>query len=346
MKRKTLLLSTFIAGIIILPMASYSMTISFYLGKVKLIRGGKAIKMKKGLSVGNGDIIKTGKGSIVELKYTDNSKVSIKPHTTVKIGSKHVEGSEGVSVVSGRIVGKFVKLKKGRHKLYTPTTVAGVRGTKFQIAVSRGGDSKIDLYKGRLAIDNNKGSVDLKPGYSTEARVSDAPIKKRTRGSISRWQKKQNRYVAKNMDKQADRYVQQIDSWENDAEASEDSLDELEDDVESMKSKEDLKKSEKNISKAEDKIENNMMMNEASQMSMENLARDYEGKDVSKKLKKIVEKSNDVREMQEKNYNAIQEVKAKYREAYDKIMGKYKEDRSKIHDNFKNMKDKILHPNS
>ncbi len=339
-------LSTIIALLLLLPMVGYSMTVSFYLGKVKLIRGGKTVKMRKGLTVGNGDVIKTGKGAIVELKYSDKSKVSIKPHSTVKIGSQYAKGSEGVSIVSGRIVGKFVKLKKGKHKLYTPTTVAGVRGTKFQIAVSRGGDSKIDLYRGRLAIDNNKGSVDLKPGYSTEAQVSGAPVKKRTRGSISKWQKKQDRYVEKHMDKQADRYEKQINSWENDAEKSEENLDKLEDNIEAMKSKEDLKTSGQKISKAEDEIENNMMMNEASQMNMENLVRDNGNNDISKKFEKIVEKSNDVREKQEKNYTAIQEVKAKYKEAYDRIMGKYKEDKSNIRNNFKNMKDKILHPNS
>jgi len=345
MKIKIRAVLIFTAGLLVVPVLSYSMNVSFYLGKVKLVHAGKNVKMKVGQSVGEGDVIKTGRGAIVELKYSDNSKVSIKSNSVVKIGSKFVKGSEGVSIVSGQISGKFVKLKKGRHKLYTPTTVAGVRGTKFKIAVSKGGDTKIDLSQGRLAIDNNKGSVDLKPGYSIEAKVSERPNRSRTRGSINTWEKKQNSHVSKNIDDQAARYEKQISSWEEASENSQESLENLEDNVRKMKSEDDLKKSGETIAKEEDKIENNMMMNEASNMNMRNLSEDYEGKDISDKFKKIADKSDDVREQQQKNYEAMQKIKADYKEAYDKIMKRYKEDKAKIFNDLDRFKKNMFKKN-
>ncbi len=324
------------AFLLFIPVFAYSMTVSFFLGDVNLVRGGKTVKLAMGDKVGNGDVIKTGRGAIVDLLYSDKSKVSIKPNTVVKIGSENVKDSEGVSIVSGQISGKFVKLKKGKHKLYTPTTVAGVRGTRFNIAVSKGGDTKIDLSQGRLAIDNSYGNVDLKPGYSVETKVSEMPERVKTRGSISSWEKNRNSDIAKNIDQQAERYEKQINSWEDSVKESNENLSGLENNIKKMKSEEDVKKSGEAIEQAEDKIENNMMMNEASNMNMRNLSRDYEGKDISERFEKIADKSENVRSEQQKSYEAVQKIKAQYKEAYEKIMNKYQEDKSNI---FKNLED-------
>jgi hypothetical protein len=112
---------------LIIPAAASAMNVKFFLGQVSLIRSGKTLPVKVGDIVGNGDIIKTGKSSMVELSLDENSTITVQAESTIQIGSKNLKDSDGISVVSGEVKGKFGKLKKGEYKIGSPTTVCGVR---------------------------------------------------------------------------------------------------------------------------------------------------------------------------------------------------------------------------
>lgn len=315
---------------------AYSMKVTFFLGTATLTRSGKTVNLKVGDAVSNGDIIKTAKNGVVEILYDDTSKITIKGNTTVQIGNKTVKNSGDVSVISGEVNGKFVKLKKGEHKLGTPTTICAVRGTEFNIGVSKGGDSKVELTEGKLDVRNPYGKVELNEGFSVEADVAGEPVSGETEGNLQNWQKAKDESLETNIETQAGKYEKHINNFAQESDASAKKLAELDESTKKASTKEELAVSGDKIVRSEAEIEENMLMNEASKNNIESLRDDYSSRnaDIKKKFDDLAKSCNKVQEQQIKNYQAIQKVKEEYKKAYEKIMKKFKDDKSKI---FKNL---------
>lgn len=334
-------LKIIMAGILLLslfPVYGYSMKVTFFLGTSTLTRNGKTINLKVGDNVSNGDIIKTAKNGVVELQYDDTSKITIKGDTIVQIGNKNVKDSATVAVISGNVSGKFVKLKKGEHKLGTPTTICAVRGTEFTMGVSKGGDSKIDLTEGKLDVRNPYGKVELNEGFSVEAEVSGEPVSGEIEGDLSEWENDKNESLEDNIEDQADKYETHIENFGERSESDAKELEGINELTKKAATKDDLAVAGDKIIKAESENEENMLMNDASKSSIENLKEDYGSKNkaIKEKFQSIAEKCNVVQQQQLKNQQAIQKVKEEYKKAYDNIMKKFKDDKTKI---FKNLED-------
>lgn len=320
----------------LVPALGFSMKISFFLGQATVTRDGKSAAVKSGDIIKDGDVIKTAKGGIVEVLYDDSSKITIQENTVVQIGSKNIKGSSDVTIIAGTINGKFGKLKKGVHRINTPTTVCSVRGTEFGVSVSKGGDSMVNLSEGSLDIDNPYGEVQLKEGQSIEAELGEDPDVKDKILDSDEWQNEANEDVDDDIDERAEKYSEQFDQLEANNEKSQSDVKDLSDRTKKVSNKEDLEKAGMDIASAEEDIEHDMLMNEASKLSAENLMQDYEGSEHFTELEKVSHKGDAVMEQQKKNYQAIQKVKQEYKEAYDRIMKKYKDDKTKI---FKNLDD-------
>jgi hypothetical protein len=322
----------------LLPLSGYSMKVTFFLGSSTLTRNGKAVNLKMGDIVSNGDIIKTAKNGVVELQYDDTSKITIKGNTVVQIGSKNIKDSGDVAVISGEVSGKFVKLKKGEHKIGSPTTVCGVRGTEFTIGVSKGGDSKVELTEGKLNVRNPYGKIDLNEGFSVEADVAGEPVSGENENNLKEWQNARDESLGDNLDEQAQKYETHINNFGEESESGAKELDELSEATKKAATKEDLAVSGEKIINAEAENEENMLMNEASKSNIELLIDDYSSKNkkIKEKFRTIVDRCNKVQEQQLKNHQAIQKVKEEYKKAYDNIMKKFKDDKTKI---FKNLED-------
>lgn len=316
--------------ILLLPLYAYSMKVSFFLGDVKMERAGKVTSLKVGDAVGNGDIIKTGKGAMVELSYPNNSKITVQGDTVVKIGSANIKDSTEVSIISGQVKGKFERLQKGEYKFYTPTTVCSVRGTEFDVAVSRGGDSMTSLSQGALDIENFYGSVKLRPGNSVESEVAGKPVSKRGQIQADSWESGRNSDLETKADRQAEKYNQYMDRFEQESEKGSSRINEIGNEVDGIASQRDLKASGDKVLKAEKETSAYLMLSEASGANLRSLMDDFQGDDIYAKFQEAAEKSNKVKEQQLRNYQEIQKVKQQYQEAYNKIMEKYKADRERI----------------
>ncbi len=336
MKIQKTLSSVCLIIFLLFPVMGYSMKVTFFLGQATVTRDGKAASIKVGDLIKEGDVIKTAKGGIVEVVYDDNSKITIQENTIVQIGSKNVKGSSDITVVAGEIKGKFGKLKKGVHKINSPTTVCAVRGTEFTVSVSKGGDSLVNLSEGSLEIDNAYGEVKLEEGQSIEAELGDEPEIVYDTVDSDEWEGEKNEAVSDDIGDRAEKYNEHFDQFGKNNDKSSSEMQGLSDRTRNAKNKEDLQKSGEEIAAAEEDLENDMLMNEASRLSVENLMEDYEGSEEYSELEKASEKGNAVMEQQKKNYEAIQKVKQEYKEAYDRIMKKYKDDKTKI---FKNLDD-------
>ncbi len=336
-------LKIIIAGFLLLtliPIYGYSMKVTFFLGKSTLTRNGKTINLKVGDNVSSGDIIKTTKNAVVELQYDDTSKITIKGDTVVQIGNKHVKNSGDVAVISGQVSGKFVKLKKGEHKLGTPTTICAVRGTEFTMGVSKGGDSRIELTEGKLDVRNSYGKIELNGGSSADIDLTDKPEEGDIEGDFEEWKSGKDEFLEDDIENQADKYQTHIENFGERSEADAKSLVEIDALTKKAATKDDLTSAGDLIVKAESDNEDNMLMNEASKNSVEILKEDYGSKNkaIKDKFQSIAEKCNVVQQQQMKNQQAIQKVKEEYKKAYDNIMKKFKDDKSRIFKDFKDFK--------
>ncbi len=338
-------IKTLVTGLLILvlfPCFAYSMKVSFFLGKSTVTRDGKTANLSLGDIVGNGDVIKTGKGAMVELLYDDKSKITIRENTVVQIGSLNVKGSLDIAVISGEVMGKYNKLKKGEYKAGTPTTVCAVRGTEFKIAVSKGGDSKIELTEGKVDVKNPYGKIELKKGSSAEVNMAEKPVESDKGKSLGDWQNEKNESLEANIDDQADKYKTHIKSFEDETETSAMELEGLGEFTKNAASKKDLAESGDKIVQSESLIEENMLMTDASKKNIENLMDDYSGKKgkIYGKFEDLAKKCNRVQEQQIKNHQALQKIKEDYKKAYEEIMKKFKDDKTKIYKDLDEMKKK------
>ena len=324
--------------LLLFPSLGYSMKVTFFIGTSTLIRDGKSINIKVGDIVSKGDIIKTSKDGEVELLYDNGSKITIKSNSEVKVGDKNIKNSEDVAIISGGISAKFIKSSKDESKIITPTTVCGVRGTDFAVAVSKGGDSKVELTDGKLNVRNSYGSVNLDEGSSAEIDLAGQPVKGTNDNNIDAWENTRNSSLDKNINDRVKKYEAHVDNFSGRSESNSKELKNLRDAAINASSKKDFAVSGENIVRMESEIEDSMLMNDASRSSIENLMNDYADKnaDIKNRFKELADKCNLVHEQQLKNYQAIQNVKEEYKQAYNKIMNKFKGDKTEI---FKNLDD-------
>ncbi len=324
---------------IILPVNSFAVHVTFFLGDVKLIRDGSAITIQSGDVLQGGDTIQTGASSEITLNYKDESSIVVKENSQIVIGTKDIKDSEDVALVSGNASGKFTKLVKdgASRKVYGPTIVCAIRGTEFSIAVSKNGDSRVDLNEGKLEVNNPYGSTNLKSNQKVEAGVGEEPEKSKMGDAVGDWQKKRDQDLEKNPEKAGKNYDKYLKTFNKRNKESNKELSEADSTVKGAKNKDDISKAGKEIDSSEQKIKDDLMMNRAANLSIEGVLNDYKDRkgqifDIFEKVKK---ESNKVLEQQQRNYEAIQKVKQAHREAYDKIMGKYQDDKNKILKGFK-----------
>src|SRR5208283_5380902 len=70
------------------------------------------------------------------------------------------------------------KNEKARFEVQTPAVTASIRGTEFNLKVSRAGATSLVLLEGKLTLVNPQGQIDLDPGEEGFAEVGRAPVKR------------------------------------------------------------------------------------------------------------------------------------------------------------------------
>jgi len=108
-------------------------------GDAYIERAGTKIKASSGLTLEPGDVLVTGGSGRISVTFIDNSRFSAGPNSRISVDrfefnptthegafeSRIERGS--LAVVSGQIA----KAKPDAMKLRTPTSILGIRGTRF-----------------------------------------------------------------------------------------------------------------------------------------------------------------------------------------------------------------------
>jgi len=114
-------------------------------GEAYIERAGAKINAVSGLTLESGDVLVTGKSGRLSVTFIDNSRFSAGPDSRVSVDrfdfnpTTHAGAFESrlergsLAVVSGQIA----KAKRDAMKLRTPTSILGVRGTRFIVETDR-----------------------------------------------------------------------------------------------------------------------------------------------------------------------------------------------------------------
>ncbi len=143
-------------------------------GQVKLTRVGKTLSdvYNSGFPLFAGDLIETLRESKAELVYGDGTVMRIKPLTLIEVQPT------ALKMFKGKTWFKFTK-RGTEFVIETPSLVAGIRGTVFDVAVSSRGKSVLSVMEGAVAVKGSKDAgkrVFVKAGYATHSETGKGPV--------------------------------------------------------------------------------------------------------------------------------------------------------------------------
>lgn len=122
--------------------------IKFSEGPVSVLRGGATLEAPVGTPVRVGDRVKTGPEGRAGITFSDDTRLSVGPASTVLINdyafntTSH-EGSMAASFLKGTfsvVTGLIAKQSPGAVNFKTPSSTLGIRGTEFVVDVEGGSD--------------------------------------------------------------------------------------------------------------------------------------------------------------------------------------------------------------
>jgi hypothetical protein len=127
-------------------------------------------------------VIDTRDGRLLLTLRADESQVLVQPKTRIVLHQPSSSSWNSLEVLLGRIRA-FIRKQTGGARpfqLGTPSAVIAVRGTRFDVAVDKKGDTEVIVFEGIVEVTGlavPPKSVIVMPGYSTRVRVGRAPDK-------------------------------------------------------------------------------------------------------------------------------------------------------------------------
>lgn len=117
--------------------------IKSHIGPVSIQRGASMISAKPGMTLEQGDVVVTGKTGRVGIAFLDNTRMALGPNSKITLSEFAYDRSRqtGSFVTSvnrgtlGVVSGNIAKSKRDAMRVRTPTSMLGVRGTKFVVEV-------------------------------------------------------------------------------------------------------------------------------------------------------------------------------------------------------------------
>jgi len=145
-----------------------------------LVHGrGEPVPLAVGELVRAGDVVRTGPGSTVELRWVGwagGMRIRIDQNTRFRVTRSIINKSTSEEEARLRVdFGKiWLRLRqaltgKSKFEVETPTVVAAVRGTVFSVAVAEDGTSDIEVLEGEVAVTGRDGAATTLTGGSRTA---------------------------------------------------------------------------------------------------------------------------------------------------------------------------------
>lgn len=185
--------------------------ISSVRGKSKVVRLDQSKNAVLKMVVYEGDTIITSAGSTLEITTKKEDIIKVNENTRLTVSKNVVKNrsgnSLGLSLGTGSIACKVKKLStESSFEIYTPTAVAGVRGTDFAVAAGIDGSAQVSVSEGMVNVGKDNADVNVAPGQKTTALLGDkaAPQASAIDANIEKWLNSQNTEVRANPEKTLD----------------------------------------------------------------------------------------------------------------------------------------------
>ena len=138
------LLVAFAAGVAVAANAADIGQIKVAKGPVSIERSGQTLPGDVGARLQPADVLKTGADGSVGVTMSDNSLLSVGPNSVLALDryefdSTTSEGKFDASLQKGSLAvisGRIAKQSPDAMKVRTPSTILGVRGTEFAVAIN------------------------------------------------------------------------------------------------------------------------------------------------------------------------------------------------------------------
>jgi ferric-dicitrate binding protein FerR (iron transport regulator) len=119
-------------------------TLAYADGEVYVRHGGVESDASTGMSLAQGDVVRTGDDSVAVISLGGEAEIKLRADTTVSLDSlsEHVAVSLSAGGVFSRVTRRTIK----DYTLKASTAVAGVRGTEFFVAYGRTIDALPDVW--------------------------------------------------------------------------------------------------------------------------------------------------------------------------------------------------------
>ncbi len=116
-------------------------------GDVSILRAGQTLVAKAGTPLEEGDLVETGANSAVGMTFSDNSRMSLGPKSSLMLESYAYQSAGRRDGFDARLKngsltaasGNIAKSRPLAMRVLMPTTVLGVKGTEFAVRVSEEG---------------------------------------------------------------------------------------------------------------------------------------------------------------------------------------------------------------
>lgn len=140
---------TFVLGACAILMTTPAMAeiarVKMATGAASIERNGKLTRAAPGVQLQQGDRLVTGKDGRISLTFLDNTRFAVGPNSRVSVSQfrydrTRQQGEFVTSVDRGSLAivsGKIAKSKRDAMRMRTPTSLLGVRGTKFIVEVPK-----------------------------------------------------------------------------------------------------------------------------------------------------------------------------------------------------------------
>lgn len=136
-------------------------------GSASIQRGGSVLKVARGAGVEAGDMIVTGAGAKVKVRFEDGTMVTVGKNSQLNINDFINTGDERskmeVGVVKGffkAVTGSIGKVAPSRFKIKTSTTTIGIRGTTIVGETTASGD-RVLCSSGAISVLSNMTGVQV-----------------------------------------------------------------------------------------------------------------------------------------------------------------------------------------
>jgi hypothetical protein len=148
-------------------------------GEVTVQPAGQPFPARVGAMLGEGTVIRTGRGGFVSLRLADQSIVSLPSQSTVRIARLRRVLMTGAversfATAGGRVRAIVTPMTDpgSSFEVRTPLTVAAVRGTRFRIGYDAGaGSATAEVEEGAVAVAQGPegGDLLLTPGFGAQS---------------------------------------------------------------------------------------------------------------------------------------------------------------------------------